>query len=243
MAVQYTTNYHIAYMDDQTALTDLDVVTQAIATSLDDAMGRAGYTPPDATSFAAEVAARVALAGRVTTLEADTRAGDTIAYAAVPAAANSVVYTTGAAGTEARAGDATLGTNGTGAAVPTPLSFAVALTAGRVYRVEAQGRLNAGVAATAAVLNVRGKSGAAPVVATSTLLAHGLTLMSTTGTGGRVQGTAAGRFTVPTTGTYQLAVFLSGASLSLLTDARGLADVVITDQGPSAGLTNLPSIV
>lgn len=73
MGVQYTPNFHIAYLDAATPLADLDTVTQQVATSLDAAMGRAGYTPPDSSSFAAEVTARqnadTALAGRVTTLE------------------------------------------------------------------------------------------------------------------------------------------------------------------------------
>lgn len=73
MTIQYTANYHLAYADAQSALSDLSTVTQQVATSLDAAMGRAGYTPPDATSFAAEVSARqsadTALSTRVTTLE------------------------------------------------------------------------------------------------------------------------------------------------------------------------------
>jgi hypothetical protein len=69
MGIQYTTNYGIAYLDDLTPLTDLDTVTQQVALSLDGAMGRAGYTPPDATTFAA-------LAARVTALEAKKQVRD-----------------------------------------------------------------------------------------------------------------------------------------------------------------------
>lgn len=58
MTIQHTTNFGIAYADSSTALTDLGTVTQQIANSLDAAMGRAGYTPPDSTSFAA-LSARV----------------------------------------------------------------------------------------------------------------------------------------------------------------------------------------
>jgi hypothetical protein len=71
MTMHQTTNYGIAYADADTPLGDYPAVTQAVAAALDTAMGRAGYTPPDASSFAAEVAARVALAGRVTVLEAN----------------------------------------------------------------------------------------------------------------------------------------------------------------------------
>jgi len=56
VTIQYTPNYHIAYADDQTALKDLGLVTQQVAASLDAAMGKAGYTPPDATTFADLVA-------------------------------------------------------------------------------------------------------------------------------------------------------------------------------------------
>jgi len=58
VTIQYTTNYQIAYADQQTALEDLATVTQQVAQSLDTAMGKAGYTPPDATDFAA-LSARV----------------------------------------------------------------------------------------------------------------------------------------------------------------------------------------
>lgn len=61
MGIQYTPNYHIAFMDDQTTIDQLDEVTYQVATSLDSAMGRAGYTPPDATTFAALVAKVTAL--------------------------------------------------------------------------------------------------------------------------------------------------------------------------------------
>lgn len=71
MAIQYTTNYHLAYSDDQTALVDLATVTQQVAASLDAAMGRAGYTPPDATTFAALTARVTAVEGRVTAVEGD----------------------------------------------------------------------------------------------------------------------------------------------------------------------------
>lgn len=73
MTIHYTTNYHIAYADTDTAAVDLATVSQSVAASLDAAMGRAGYSPPDATTFAAEVAARqnadTALSTRVTALE------------------------------------------------------------------------------------------------------------------------------------------------------------------------------
>lgn len=63
MTIQHTANYGIAYMDKSTPLTQLDQVTQQIAESLDAAMGKAGYVPPDATTFAA-------LAAQVTALQA-----------------------------------------------------------------------------------------------------------------------------------------------------------------------------
>jgi hypothetical protein len=75
VAIQYTTNYHIAYMDDQTALADLDTVTQQVAQSLDTAMGQAGYTPPDATTFAALAARVTALEGLHTAAYAKLRGG------------------------------------------------------------------------------------------------------------------------------------------------------------------------
>lgn len=65
MTIQYTTNYGIAWADDQTALKDLGVVTQQVAASLDAAMGRAGYVPPDATTFAALNAKVNALQARI----------------------------------------------------------------------------------------------------------------------------------------------------------------------------------
>lgn len=73
MGIAYTTNFHVPYMDPSTPFADVQLVTQQLAQLLDAAMGRAGYTPPDATSFAAEVTARqagdAALSGRVTSLE------------------------------------------------------------------------------------------------------------------------------------------------------------------------------
>lgn len=56
----YTPNYHIGYLTDATPLIELAAATKQNADALDAAMGRAGYTPPDATSFAA-LAARVAV--------------------------------------------------------------------------------------------------------------------------------------------------------------------------------------
>lgn len=53
MTLHYTTGHGIAYLDKDTPLKQLADVTQAVAQSLDDAMSRAGYTPPDATTFTA----------------------------------------------------------------------------------------------------------------------------------------------------------------------------------------------
>lgn len=66
MTIQHTTNYGIAYADEQTPLVQLAAVTQEVAESLDGAMGRAGYTPPDATSFAALAARVTAAEGKLT---------------------------------------------------------------------------------------------------------------------------------------------------------------------------------
>lgn len=63
MGIQYTTNFGVAYMDDLTPLTDLDTVTQQVAQNLDSAMGRAGYSPPDSSTFASLVARVAALEG------------------------------------------------------------------------------------------------------------------------------------------------------------------------------------
>lgn len=52
MGILYTTNYHVPYMDPATPFADVQVVTQQLAQLLDAAMGKAGYTPPDATTFA-----------------------------------------------------------------------------------------------------------------------------------------------------------------------------------------------
>lgn len=59
MTLLYTPNYHIGYLAPSTPLVELATATQQNAESLDAAMGRAGYTPPDASTFAA-LAARVA---------------------------------------------------------------------------------------------------------------------------------------------------------------------------------------
>jgi hypothetical protein len=228
MTIQYTTNYHVAYADAQTALLDLATVTQQVAQSLDDAMGRAGYTPPDASSFAAEVAARIAVGNRVTTLEGD-KTGTTTWVAAYSAAASTQVAITDGTTTEQRITAA-------------QLNFGVPLTAGRVYRIEAQGTLEPSAAANAQ-FNIRAKSGAAPVTTTSTFVATDRQQGAVTAAG-RFRTLAVGRFTVPATATYQFAAFLavSAGTLKLITDARGLADIVITDAGPSAGLSGLLSI-
>lgn len=57
--MQYTPNFHLAYLDASTPLVQLADASQQVAQSLDAAMGRAGYVPPDTTTFAA-LAARVA---------------------------------------------------------------------------------------------------------------------------------------------------------------------------------------
>jgi hypothetical protein len=67
VTIQHTTNYGLAYCDDGTALKDLAEVTRQVAVTVDAAMGRAGYTPTDATTFAA-------LAARVAALEANSAA-------------------------------------------------------------------------------------------------------------------------------------------------------------------------
>ena len=76
MTIHTTANYHIAYCDSDTALTDLADATFQAATTVDAALGRGGIAPPDATSLAAETAQRqaadTALSGRVTVLETDT---------------------------------------------------------------------------------------------------------------------------------------------------------------------------
>jgi hypothetical protein len=72
MGIQYTASYGVAYMDGSTPLADLDDVTRQVAESLDAAMGRAGYSPPDATTFAALVARMVTAEAKLATLEADT---------------------------------------------------------------------------------------------------------------------------------------------------------------------------
>lgn len=53
MGIQYTPGFQVPYMDENTGLTELDEVTKGVAEALDAAMGRAGYTPPSSSSFAA----------------------------------------------------------------------------------------------------------------------------------------------------------------------------------------------
>lgn len=81
MTILYTTNYHLPYMDALTALTDLDVITREIAETLDAAMGQAGYTPPDATTFAALAARVTAIETKVNAVPPLLRAGHTSATA------------------------------------------------------------------------------------------------------------------------------------------------------------------
>lgn len=64
MGIQYTENYQIPFMDDATSLNELDTLTRDLAYKLDAAMGKAGYVPPDATTFAA-------LSSKVTQVKAD----------------------------------------------------------------------------------------------------------------------------------------------------------------------------
>jgi hypothetical protein len=68
-----TPNYGIHYCDDLTPVKQLADVITALATDVDSALGRGGVAPYDATSLAAEVAARqsadTALDTRVTTVE------------------------------------------------------------------------------------------------------------------------------------------------------------------------------
>lgn len=64
MTILTTPNYALPYCDDQTALRDLATVTQQLAEQLDEQLGLGGFTPADATSFAA-------LAARVTAAESD----------------------------------------------------------------------------------------------------------------------------------------------------------------------------
>lgn len=68
MTIQHTPNYGIAYLDESTPLRELAEATRQTAVSLDAAMGRAGYTPPDASSFAALAAAVSITAWTVPTL-------------------------------------------------------------------------------------------------------------------------------------------------------------------------------
>jgi hypothetical protein len=69
VTLHYTTNYGIAYLGTETPLKDLATSTQQAAESLDAAMGRAGYVPPDATTFAALNAKVNTDSGRIGTLE------------------------------------------------------------------------------------------------------------------------------------------------------------------------------
>lgn len=62
MGIQKTPNFQIPFMDPATPFADVQLVTQGIAELLDAILGQRGFTPPDATTFAA-------LAGRVTTAE------------------------------------------------------------------------------------------------------------------------------------------------------------------------------
>jgi hypothetical protein len=62
MTVFRTPIYGIAYYDDLQPLTDLDQVSQEVATTLETALARGGVAPPAAQDL-------VALAGRVTSLE------------------------------------------------------------------------------------------------------------------------------------------------------------------------------
>jgi hypothetical protein len=93
VALSYTTNYHLPYMTDQTGLTELAQATQEIAGTFDQVLGQKGYTPPDATTFAA-------LAARVTTVEGTVnrttpllRVGGLAATPAQAVAANAVPTT------------------------------------------------------------------------------------------------------------------------------------------------------
>lgn len=68
MPIQYTPNYRMPYLDDLTPLRQLADTSRQIAEGFDAAMGRAGYSPPDATTFAtlnARVSAMQTVQGEV----------------------------------------------------------------------------------------------------------------------------------------------------------------------------------
>jgi hypothetical protein len=69
VAIQHTTNYGVAYIDAQTSLDQLAAASLEVAQSLDAAMGRAGYSPPDASTFASAVARIGTLEGWRTTTD------------------------------------------------------------------------------------------------------------------------------------------------------------------------------
>jgi hypothetical protein len=148
--------------------------------------------------------------------------GTTVLYAPYFAAIGTVVQTLVADGTEQRISAAAI------------LNATVALSAGRLYRAELSGVVNASAAANHQ-LNVRARAGGVgtAVQPGSTLVAPGRAYIAAAGTVGRTQIVASGRFTVPADGNYTFAPFMVGASSSLLTDNRGLVDLAIEDAGPA----------
>lgn len=76
MTQYHTTNYGITYADDLEPLANYPAITQAVAQTIDAALGHGGVAPYDATSLAAEAAARqsadTTLGNRVTAVEATT---------------------------------------------------------------------------------------------------------------------------------------------------------------------------
>lgn len=69
MTILHTANYNLPYCDAQTALADLADVTQEMAEAIDEQLGLFGYTPPDATTFAALAARTTTAEGKVAVLE------------------------------------------------------------------------------------------------------------------------------------------------------------------------------
>lgn len=105
MTILTTANYAIPYTDDQTAIADLATVMQQLAARLDTLLGQGGYTPTDATSFAALAARVTSNENRLTPLETKT----TPAYVTPTFANGFAQFTTAPFGEKVRAVKTPLG--------------------------------------------------------------------------------------------------------------------------------------
>lgn len=216
MTVHYTTNYRIAYIDDDSALADLIDASKQAASTTDAALGRGGIAPPDATTQAQ-------LAARITALE-----GHSYAYGLV--ARNNVT-----------AGPTTDGT-ATEQRMTGTINTAVVLTAGRAYRVRFRTRATASTANAQVTVKVRGHlSPSTPATITDPCIASWSDVHTITGSPGAHDYVADGVFTVATSSTYFLSPFVvvSAGTATLIPDSRGVIDLTVEDIGPASVDTGL----